>query len=332
MLKRIVILCLVSFIIYPVVSGVKLDKISKVQIFEGTDSCAFRDPAVLYEKGVFHLFFTYVEIEPDGSVYSYLAYSKSRNLRDWTKFKILTERNQNFNFSSPGNIIRYKNEWLLCLQTYPRPGQKNTDGLVYGDISARIFIMRSKNLNSWTTPELIKVKGDNVPEYKMGRMIDPYLLQDKDDPNKYWCFYKQNGVSYSYTTDFKSWTFVGNTIAGENACVLIDKDEYLLFHSPDNGIGMKRSKDLKKWYDWGNLIVLGQKEWEWAKGRITAGAVLDLRFVKGINAYVMFFHGSGPLTENEGDFDKNSSLGIAWSKDLITWEWPLETTNHSKSK
>jgi len=38
--------------------------------------------------------------------------------------------------------------------------------------------------------------------------------------------------------------------------------------------------------------------------------------------YIMLFHGSGPLTENDGDFDKNASIGIAWSNDLINWEWP----------
>ena len=38
--------------------------------------------------------------------------------------------------------------------------------------------------------------------------------------------------------------------------------------------------------------------------------------------YLMFFHGSGPLSESQGDFDKNASIGIAWSKDLKTWNWP----------
>lgn len=77
----------------------------------------------------------------------------------------------------------------------------------------------------------------------------------------------------------------------------------------------------KHWNDYGHLITLGQKEWEWAKGRITAGTVLDLTDVDGINKYIMFFHASGPLTEDEGDFDKNSSIGIAWSDDLVNWDW-----------
>jgi hypothetical protein len=36
----------------------------------------------------------------------------------------------------------------------------------------------------------------------------------------------------------------------------------------------------------------------------------------------MFFHGSGPKTEPQGDFDRNASIGIAWSDDLVVWEWP----------
>ncbi len=36
----------------------------------------------------------------------------------------------------------------------------------------------------------------------------------------------------------------------------------------------------------------------------------------------MFFYGSDPFNEEEGDFDKNASLGIAWSGDLRSWEWP----------
>lgn len=37
----------------------------------------------------------------------------------------------------------------------------------------------------------------------MGRMLDPYLFADKDEPGKYWCFYKQNGVSCSYSRDLR---------------------------------------------------------------------------------------------------------------------------------
>jgi hypothetical protein len=300
---------------------IRLDKLKSPVLFKGNDHTAYRDPAVLYHEGTFFLFFTLVEIEPDSLVYMYTATSKSSDLVHWTKPRKLTQRDQNLNFSSPGNVIRVNNEWLLCLQSYPRPGCKLSRKPVYGNQSARLFILRSTDLESWGEPELLQVKGLGVAFSEMGRMIDPYLLEDKDEPGKYWCFFKQNGVSISSSLDFKTWTYTGHTESGENTCVLIDNNEYVLFHSPSNGIGIKKSKDLKTWINWGNLITLGQAGWPWARGRITAGAVVMLPENRQAK-YLMFFHGSGPMKETEGDFDKNASIGIAWSKDLINWEWP----------
>lgn len=300
---------------------IQLEELTSPIVFEGNDHTAYRDPAVLYEDGIFHLFFTVVEIEPDDSIYSYVAYSQSPDLVNWTNVVKLTEKNQRLNYSSPGNVIKFKDEWILCFQTYPRPDYTSKQQIRFGDETARLFIMRSKDLKKWTEPELLRVKGDDVSREDMGRMIDPYLVEDKDEKGKYWCFYKQNGVSLSYSYDLKSWTFFGHTQAGENACVLVENDEYILFHSPHNGIGIKQSNDLKNWADWGGLITLGQDHWNWAKGRLTAGTVLDMRKLKEVGKYIMFFHGSGPLSEGEGDFDRNSSIGIAWSGDMLDWQW-----------
>jgi hypothetical protein len=290
-------------------------------IFKGDDTTAYRDPAVLYHNNVFYLFFTLVRTE-DGKIYSYTAESHSVDLKNWSPEKILTPKDQSLDFSSPGNIIKYKNEWILCLQTYPRPDYTSDQGVRYGTSEARLYTMRSKDLKNWSEPEIIKVKGTDVEIAKMGRMLDPYLLEDKDEKGKWWCFYKQNGVSMSYSYDLRNWTFYGHTKSGENVCVLNENNEYILFHSPENGISIKRSSDLKSWNDWGNPITLGQDEWDWAKGRITAGTVMNLKAKKKLGKYIMFFHGSGPKTESEGDFDKNASIGIAWSDDLLHWDWP----------
>lgn len=291
-------------------------------LFRGNEKTAYRDPAVLYHNNKFYLFFTLVRTEDSGKVFSYTVMSTSKDLKKWSAVKILTPPNQNLDYCSPGDVIRYKNEWILCLQTYPRPDYTANQMPRFGTGDTRIFIMRSKDLENWSQPELIKVKGPNVSEKEMGRMIDPYLLEDKDEPGKWWCFYKQNGVSMSYSRDFKNWTYFGHTESGENACVLVEDNEYILFHSPKNGVAIKRSSDLEHWRDWGHLITLGQKEWLWAKGRITAGAVINLKSNPLFGKYMMFFHGSGPLTEEQGDFDKNASIGIAWSDDLLSWDWP----------
>ena len=300
---------------------VDLSRLNSPIIFKGDSVTAFRDPAVLFENGVFHLWFTLVEIEADGIIFSYTAQSQSTNLIEWTTPKKITPRAQKLNYSSPGNVVRFNNEWVLCLQTYPRPNYNFKDHPRYGDKTARIFIMRSKDLFTWSAPEILMVKGPDVPAEEMGRMIDPYLIEDKDEPGKWWCFYKQNGVSMSWSYDLKNWTFFGHTKSGENVCVLTENDEYILFHSPANGIGIKRSKDLINWQDDGPLITLGQNNWNWAKGRLTAGAVLDCRKNLNIGKYLMFFHGSGPEGEKKM-FDNYASLGIAWSNDLKNWHWP----------
>jgi len=300
-----------------------LKELESPVIFKGNDSTAYRDPAVLYHHHTFYLFFTLVRTEEDGKIYSYTAQSLSTDLKNWSEPEIITPKGQHLNYSSPGNIIRFGDEWLLCLQTYPRPDYKRGDKLKWADESARIFIMRSKDLKAWGKPELLKVKGPEVPVSDMGRMIDPYLLEDKDEPGKLWCFYKQNGVSYSYTYDFISWSYVGNTQSGENVTVLVEEDEYILMHSPANGIGIKRSSDLVHWQDDVGLIILGQKEWPWAENRLTAGTVVDLREEPGINKYIMFFHAGGPgKIKTQHNVDANCSLGIAWSDDLKSWEWP----------
>lgn len=311
--------------------NIVLSSLKSPVLFHGNEKTAYRDPAVLFHNGTFYLFFTLVETEEDGMICMYTATSESSDLVSWSPPVKLTVKDQNLNFSSPGNIIRYGDEWLLCLQTYPRPGCRANQPVVYGNRDARLFIMRSKDLANWSHPELLRVKGPQVEIEDMGRMIDPYLLEDKDEPGKYWCFYKQNGVSMSYTRDFKTWTFAGHTESGENTCVLAENNRYIMFHSPSNGIGIKKSDDLVNWTDWGDLITLGQSGWDWAKGRITAAAVLKLEGNRQAK-YLVFFHGSGPLTEKQGDFDKNASIGIAWSSDLIHWEWPAKLSARAAAK
>lgn len=320
-LKYLLFICLYGFTNHTAAQTNLLLDLESPIIFKGDDTTAYRDPAVLYHNQVFYLFFTLVKTE-NGKIYSYTAESHSVDLKHWSAKKILTPKDQSLDYSSPGNIIKFKNEWILCLQTYPRPDHTTDQGVRYGTNDARLYIMRSKDLQNWSTPAIIRVKGPDVAVADMGRMIDPFLLEDKDEKGKWWCFYKQNGVSMSYSHDLHHWTFYGQVKSGENVSVLNENKEYILFHSPANGIAIKRSFNIKSWNDWGNLITLGQDEWDWAKGRITAGTVINLKEKKELGKYLMFFHGSGPKTETEGDFDRNASLGIAWSDDLLSWDWP----------
>jgi hypothetical protein len=248
-------------------------------ILQGDRTNGYRDPAGACYDGTFHLFHTLARLDSDGHYYWHVAVTKSDDLIHWTPPRIITPKDQRLNYSSPGNVIRFRDRWLMCLQTYPTPKNQTT-----GDETSRLWLMESRDLENWGPPHLMKVKGPDVPVEKMGRMIDPYLVQDKDEPGKWRCFYRQNGASMSYSHDLEIWTYAGRVDAGENSCVLVDKDEYVLIHSPSNGICFKRSQDLKTWRDDG-AIYRGQKDWPWAKARLTAAQVLDLRDEPGVGVW-----------------------------------------------
>jgi len=296
--------------------AVDFSAITSPIVLKYTAKAHYRDPAVVYHDGVFRLFFTVNQPRNSArSMVSFLGTTTSRDLVHWRPVRLLTEEDPKKNYSSPGNVIRWGGKWIICFQSYPIRGT----GYV-GDGTARLFIMRSNDLEHWSKPELLKVKGPDVPPEKMGRMIDPYLIEDKDVPGKWWCFYKQNGVSMSWTRDFKTWRYHGRTRSGENVCVWVEGDEYVLMHSPRNGLGIKRSKDLRTWRDVRGLITLGQKNWPWATARLTAGVVLDLRGRPRVGKALLFFHGAA--TDKPMRHVGNCSIGLAWSDDLKTWTWP----------
>lgn len=271
-------------------------------IFEQTNKYSYRDPAAYIENGTIYLFFTLVENTPERQ-YFYVATSQSKDFINWSNPKILTEKDNLKNYSSPGNVIKYNGEYYLCVQTYPRE-----EGQIYGNENSRIFMMKSKDLINWERPVLLKVKGD-IPESDMGRMIDPYILQDN---NKFMCFFKQNGVSFSTSTDLTNWKFQGFTECGENVCVLKNNDEYLIFNSPENGINIMSTKDFKSFNDL-TTLYLNQQDKPWAKDRISAGFVLEVSNVSPYK-YAMIYHG-----DNEENYLFGASLAVTFSNDLCVW-------------
>lgn len=277
------------------------------RIFRGDAKTAYRDPAAVWHDGTCHLYFTLVETDPDKTVHSFVAQSESKDLISWTPPVKITPKSV-LDYSSPGNVVRDGDEWVICYQSYPRPGNRD-DGVVrYGDATARLFTARSKDLRNWSAPELLRVKGPAVTEKDMGRMIDPFLV--RDDKGIWWCFYKQNGASISRSSDLKTWEYVGHTEAGENVCVIKDGPRWLMMHSPSTGMGIKSSTDLIHWKAEPELITLDQEKWDWARGRLTAGFLLDAHNVPGRKDWLLFFHGSGPKDELSGDFDRNASLAV----------------------
>ena len=294
-------------------------------IFQGNSRFAFRDPAAACHHGRFYLYFTLSEMADDGGFYNMTAMSISDDLANWSEPRVLTPRDRTLNFSSPGNIVSHRGQWVLCLQTYPTPKNER-----FGDSSSRIFVMRSTDLLNWSEPELMLVKGCNVPVENVGRMIDPFLLQDADEPGKWWCFYKQNGVSMSFSHDLERWTYTGRANAGENVTVIRQRDEYVMFHSPENGIGVKRSKRPDRWGADVQLLTLGQKDWPWAQGRLTAATVIDVTGEPRVGKHLMFFHSDSPEGQRKHPAHGEASLAVAWSDDLTTWDWPGKTFSNNR--
>ena len=301
---------------------VDLSRLQTPILFAGDARTAYRDPAVYFHDGTFYLYMTYGSDAADGRTFWQTAWSKSKDLVTWTAPRCFTPKDLAQNFSSPGDIVRDGDDFVLCLQTYPTPqaGQK------YGDEHSRIWIRRSHDLENWGPPQLLRVQGPTVPPEKMGRIIDPYLLKDKDDPGKWWCLYKYQGkVCASWSRDLAGWTPAGAGPGGENPCVIVERGEYVLFHAPSNGIGVSRSADMKTWRNLG-VLPLGQQEWPWARGRLTAGFVLDLRQDPQVGKALMFFHGSRyPEADPRGGWGRLVSIGLAWSDDLVHWDWPGKT-------
>jgi predicted GH43/DUF377 family glycosyl hydrolase len=288
------------------------DKIKSSLLIRGDETHAFRDPAVIYIDGIFRLYCTLVETESDGSIYMYTVMMKSSDLNNWSAPIKLTPRDQSKNFSSPGNIVYVGDKvidgrWVMCLQTYCRE-----NGEKYGNKNSRIYVTESYDLENWKEPRPLLLKGRDAGLDGCGRMIDPYLIK-KDDI--WYCFYKQNGISYSISKDLNEWTFGGRIDGGENPSIVFHDGKYYMFCSPTNGIAVKTSTNLTDWYDEAGLLTFGQDEWVWARGRLTAGAVIRVG-----DEFLMFFHGTGPENETVV-FDTHACIGVAWSCDLINWKW-----------
>src|SRR4051812_41216447 len=77
---------------------IDLSALQSPVLFRGDATTAYRDPAAIYHDGWCRQFFTLVRIEPDGKVFSYIAWSKSQDLVHWSEPKIFSPRDQRLNF------------------------------------------------------------------------------------------------------------------------------------------------------------------------------------------------------------------------------------------
>lgn len=295
-----------------------LSKITNPVIDEGP-AVAARDPALVFEDGVFRCFYTRVVKDKHRYRLS-VVMVKSPDLVAWSSPEVLTD--SDLNYSSPGNIIRKDGQWILCVQSYPiEPGQ------TYGSEQSRLWLMRSQDLQRWTAPEPMHPAGCQAHWTTSHRQIDPYLVEHQ---GKYWCFYKTSGqLGLLVSENLTAWrealpqrpvfssrdTPDGASI--ENPCVVPTEKGFVLFFAPcrkDRGIGMAYSDDLLNWRD---IHYLDFPALPWANNGPTAAMVLDTR--KSLGVWLMTFHGE---QSGEGHHAHSAALGLAWSADLEHWQVP----------
>lgn len=280
-------------------------------IFQGSSTLAYRDPTCILADGVYHLFFT-VSKKENGYMYNFVAHSESRDLLHFTEPRILTEQDNTKNFCSPGNVVRFGDSYRIYVTSYPMP--RPFAECPYADATARLYYIETSDFSGFCAPKRIYPKGVDCADE--GRMIDPFVLEDKDEQGRYLLFFKQNGVSISESYDLENWHFLGHVEGGENACVLVEDGRYHLIHSPHNGIGHKVSDDLSAWTDLGVVIPKETNE-PWASGRLTAAFAMKNENPDIPYRYLVFFHGSrvDSSPETHGD----ASLALYYTNDFETY-------------
>lgn len=287
----------------------------KNPVFDREPLWAARDPALAYDGGIWRCFHSAFGLV-DGRMRGHVDVCQSRDLARWEGFARLTT--SPLGFSSPGNILKMGEEWVMCVQSYPIH-----EGQLYGGNDSRLWLMRSRDLVRWGEPEMIKPDGCTARWAPSPRQIDPYLVEHD---GRMHCFYKANGaLGVLVSTDMSHWeeaapdapvlsrddTPDGATV--ENPCVIRSDGAFVMFFAPcraGRGIGIARSYDLLHWTD---VRYLDFPALPWADGGPTAPFVMDAREQTG--RYVMAFHGD--RRDHMG-----AALGIAFSDDLERWEAP----------
>jgi hypothetical protein len=222
-------------------------------------------------------------------------------------------------FSSPGNVLKLQDEWVLCVQSYPvDPGQE------WGNESSRLWLMRSRDLLDWSEPRMMYPQGCQGRWTQSRRQIDPYLVQYAGN---IYCFYKTSGqLGLIVSHDLEHWEeacpdhpvlSIRDTPDGaavENPCVVKVEGGFAMIFAPcraGRGIGLAYSTDLLAWQD---VHYLDFPALSWADRGPTAAMLLDVRGEAG--DWLMAFHGE----RDDAGSGHSAALALAWSEDLEHWQ------------
>jgi hypothetical protein len=301
--------------------AIQLSTISNPVISRGANEAA-RDMAIFYEGGTLYCF--YSSVTEDQQRYQWcLEVAETTDCVNWSPPRRLTT--SELNFSSPGNIIRHQNEYVMCVQSYPSKG-----GVGCGSEAARLWLMRSKDLVSWDEPKPMRPEGCQANWTESHRQIDPYIVEFE---GRFWCFSKTSGqFGLLVSEDLEAWEEASpdapalgqsDTPGGakiENPCAVRIDTGFAMFFSrcgEPRKIGVAYSENLLHWHD---AHLLDFPELSWGPRGVSAATVLDLRTDLGV--WLMAFHGELERVDGAAGLSWGAAIGLAWSKDLEHWSVP----------
>jgi predicted GH43/DUF377 family glycosyl hydrolase len=134
------------------------------------DGLHARDPAVIIRDNLAYIFFTL--FNPEQGTW-HVAMTTTRDFIRYSSFSIVSPEG----YASPGNIIRFRDKWVLCYQQYR-------------SFPHYICLSYSEDLINWSVPEKVFNSGAGNTWNTDGRVIDPYIVQSG---GVFYCFYTGSG-------------------------------------------------------------------------------------------------------------------------------------------
>lgn len=268
-----------------------------------------RDPAVLVTNNLIYLFLTYFDPE---KITWHIGMTTTEDFLHFSGISIISPEG----YASPGNVIKVKDEWVICYQQYR-------------EFPHYICLSRSKDLINWSKPyKIFNTSSENKWNIDK-RVIDPYIVEWE---GIYYLFYtgstrwgKKSGhnlIGVACSKDLENWQDISldRPVIGvyypweepdgnENNCVIRYKDKWFMLYSAsltNQKIAYAVSDDLVNWEKKGLCNVPIFKS---SVRRFGAPFIIEgLREGK----YYMIYQGEAE--------DGHMSFLLLESDDLINWK------------
>jgi hypothetical protein len=289
-----------------------------------------RDPDIRLLRGQWHLFFTRVV----GNAPAWtLAAVAGTDLRSWSTPTILTQAGV-FGLASPDITRRPDGTYVIAYQS--DPGEATPPG------QAKLYYRTSRDLASWSAPKRLLTNIHSAPQ---DRLIDAALAWTDRGLLLGYKFGSPNGsqhfeIAWSASSNLNGpWTYVGRpniTVYGDT----IENYQFLridgVWHLLATSNNLDRPwlfhlegdpADPAGWLNWspGRELEVPLERWNFSPGvnsvnyEQSDGAYLcDARRLDG--HFYLFYFGTNELRTYGGW--GHTSLGVARSTDLLTWEVP----------